>query len=206
MQERGELTRARILQAARSLFHLKGYTNTSMEEIVLGSGVAKGNLYYHFSNKEALGAAVVEILVSEWISSETDLSKEEDPIDTILRMFRETEKGLLKMNCKGGCLFGNLALEVSDLHDGLRQKVAQAFSIWLKRVEALLESGKARGIINPDLDSAATARFILSVFEGGILLSKVTKNVRAFKGCSESIRNYLEQHRAGSYQGKRADR
>jgi TetR/AcrR family transcriptional repressor of nem operon len=196
MGQKGERTRNRIVETARGLFHLKGYTNTSMDDIVKKSGVTKGNLYYYFSSKEALGSAVVEDLVSEWLLTGISFNEKSDPVRQIMAMFQRTEKGLEQMECRGGCLFGNLALEVSDLHDGLRQKLEDAFLRWEAQMQRLIELGRQRGILKPTMDSGTVASFILATFEGGILLSKVRKDVGIFRKCSALVKDYLENLRA----------
>ncbi|MCI0528920.1 MAG: TetR/AcrR family transcriptional regulator, partial [Nitrospira sp.] len=180
---------------AKTLFHLSGYTNTSMDDIVKRCGVTKGNLYYYFSSKEELGNAVVEDLVTEWLLTGINFNQKTDPIRQILAMFHRTEKGLEHMECKGGCLFGNLALEVSDLHDGLRRKLADGFLRWEAQMQRLIELGRERGVLKPTLDPKMAACFVIATFEGGILLSKVKKDVGAFKSCCVMIKHFLEGFR-----------
>ena len=44
--------RAQIVEAAISCFLEKGYTNTSMSDIIKASGLSSGSIYSHFSGKE----------------------------------------------------------------------------------------------------------------------------------------------------------
>ena len=44
--------RAQIIEAAVSCFLEKGYTNTSMSDIIKASGLSSGSIYSHFSSKE----------------------------------------------------------------------------------------------------------------------------------------------------------
>lgn len=44
--------RAQITEAAISCFLEKGYTNTSMSDIIKASGLSSGSIYSHFSGKE----------------------------------------------------------------------------------------------------------------------------------------------------------
>ncbi len=53
-------TRMRLFQAAAELFSQKGYTATSVNEIVEAAGVTKPALYYHFGNKEGLYLKMLE--------------------------------------------------------------------------------------------------------------------------------------------------
>ena len=59
-EEKTELTKKKILQAAMQEFGSKGYQGASLNAIVLESGLPKGLLYHNFKNKDALYLACVE--------------------------------------------------------------------------------------------------------------------------------------------------
>lgn len=50
----------KILIEAAKLFAQKGYAETSADEIIMNSGTSKGLLFYHYTNKDGLLAAVME--------------------------------------------------------------------------------------------------------------------------------------------------
>ena len=52
-------TKARVLAAAHMLFSRQGFAATGTPEIVAAANVTRGALYHHFSDKQALFAAVV---------------------------------------------------------------------------------------------------------------------------------------------------
>jgi AcrR family transcriptional regulator len=56
-------TRNRVLDAARALFVEQGYAGTSVRDISSRLGMTKGSLYYHFSSKEELLAALIDPLL-----------------------------------------------------------------------------------------------------------------------------------------------
>lgn len=56
--ERLATTRAAILKTARQLFGDRGFENTTIDDIAVAAGVAKGAIYHHFKTKEALFEAV----------------------------------------------------------------------------------------------------------------------------------------------------
>jgi AcrR family transcriptional regulator len=56
--ERLATTRAAILKTARQLFGDRGFENTTIDDIAIAAGVAKGAIYHHFKTKEALFEAV----------------------------------------------------------------------------------------------------------------------------------------------------
>lgn len=63
--EQGDATREALLQAARELFGARGYTETSLDDIVRAAGVTKGALYHHFASKEELFRCVFELVKTE---------------------------------------------------------------------------------------------------------------------------------------------
>lgn len=63
--EQKELTRQRIVEAARRSFGTQGYAATSMPALAELCQVAIGGLYHHFPDKRALFLAVVEELRAE---------------------------------------------------------------------------------------------------------------------------------------------
>ncbi|MCD8225439.1 MAG: TetR/AcrR family transcriptional regulator [Clostridiales bacterium] len=52
--------RDEILDIAQRLFHEKGYTQTSIEDILREIGIARGTLYYHFRSKEEILSAMID--------------------------------------------------------------------------------------------------------------------------------------------------
>jgi AcrR family transcriptional regulator len=58
--ERGQATRAHLVDVATRLFATRGYDGTSIEAVLAESGVSRGSLYHHFPGKDALFWAVLE--------------------------------------------------------------------------------------------------------------------------------------------------
>jgi AcrR family transcriptional regulator len=58
--ERGQATRAHLVDVATRLFAAHGYDGTSIAAVLADSGVSRGSLYHHFPGKDALFWAVLE--------------------------------------------------------------------------------------------------------------------------------------------------
>ncbi|AIQ63197.1 hypothetical protein PSTEL_08915 [Paenibacillus stellifer] len=54
-----------IIGAAGRLFQTKGYVNTTVEDVIRETGIAKGTFYYHFPSKETLLCSVLETRLDE---------------------------------------------------------------------------------------------------------------------------------------------
>lgn len=59
---RSQNARGNIVQAALTVFALKGYAAASMEDVCLAAGCSKGGLYHHFPTKAAVMRGVVRRL------------------------------------------------------------------------------------------------------------------------------------------------
>lgn len=60
-----EVRRGEILDAAEELFGEAGYEDTSVNDILLRAGIAKGTLYYYFKSKEEILDAVLARYIAE---------------------------------------------------------------------------------------------------------------------------------------------
>jgi AcrR family transcriptional regulator len=82
--KRSELTRARIVAAARKLFLEKGFDQTSVAEICRASGVSNGGLFHQYPVKEDIAFAVYSEVRSEfWERVVGAMVAKADPLDGI---------------------------------------------------------------------------------------------------------------------------
>ncbi len=75
MTRRGEATRARLIEATRSVVREVGYAHASTRVIAQAAGVAEGTIYRHFPDKASLFfATVVEsnAPIIEWVTALPD--------------------------------------------------------------------------------------------------------------------------------------
>ena len=85
--EKTEETRNTILDTAARLFAQNGYAGTSMREIGEAAGFTKPTLYYHFSSKEGLCKALIEIGVEEFRRGATEILGRRVPVLEKIRLF-----------------------------------------------------------------------------------------------------------------------
>ena len=64
--QRSTATREDIIGACLQLFARRGFHNTSISDIANGAGITKGAIYWHFHNKEALFAAILDKMKQNW--------------------------------------------------------------------------------------------------------------------------------------------
>jgi AcrR family transcriptional regulator len=72
----GEVSRRRILDAASEIAGERGYSGTSISEVSKLSGLPNSSIYWHFKDKDALFAAVIEDSYSRWLDDFRARSRE----------------------------------------------------------------------------------------------------------------------------------
>jgi TetR/AcrR family acrAB operon transcriptional repressor len=85
-KENAELTRQRLIEAAREVFLMRGVSRTTMEHIAAQAGVTRGAIYWHFSNKIDLFQAMREQVFLPLIDRMDDtllIEGSEDPLTCI---------------------------------------------------------------------------------------------------------------------------
>ena len=86
-------TRERIVAAAVALFAERGFDATSVNEVVLRAGVAKGALYHHFASKDDLLYEVYRELVDRQLAGLAEIlgrdSGSRAPADTLRELIAD---------------------------------------------------------------------------------------------------------------------
>lgn len=88
-QDRSELTRARLIQAAEKIFARDGFEAAKLEEIAADAGYTRGAFYANFDSKEDLFLALLEREISARIDRVETRMKPLRDSEAKLRSFRE---------------------------------------------------------------------------------------------------------------------
>ncbi|MBN2297743.1 MAG: TetR/AcrR family transcriptional regulator [Deltaproteobacteria bacterium] len=188
---KGEKTRAKILRSAMTLINTRGYTNTSINDIIESSGVQKGNLYFHFSSKDDLCLALVEEAKKEYLAYLKGSMKSEDPLGKIGNILDAILLRHRKMNFIGGCIFGNMALEMTDINSRFSAVIKEVFNEWEELLAVLLQEAQGSGDLDEKIDPVSLARFIVASMEGAIMMAKVSKEEDDMVNCMDMIRRII---------------
>jgi TetR/AcrR family transcriptional repressor of nem operon len=190
----GKSTREVVIEAATRLIHLKGYQNTSLDDVLSASGVGKGNFYHYFRSKEELGYAILDRVVDAFLTrgvepcfADPDASR----LGQIRCFLGGVRDAIHERNCVGGCLFGNLAAELADVHEGFRARLAALFAEWSARLTHALREAQARGEVTAECQPGTVAHFLVASLEGAMLLTKLTKDITVMDRCVEEMNRYL---------------
>ena len=189
--------RQRILAAAQRLFHEHGYRGVSMEDVAAAAGLKKANLFHYYPSKDELGLAVLDHAAAGMRGQIRELFPDSgSPLAAIERLFDQGRAWMEGSHCRGGCLIGNLAQEVSDHHEGLRVKIAEFLDFWIGEIAAQLARGRKQGFFRPQLDPRVAAEAIHALFEGALTACKARKDTTPLDSARHLALAYLRGYRA----------
>lgn len=158
-QERAAL----ILETAASVFAEKGYHETSMDDIAVRVGVAKGTLYQHFASKEelvfALFARQIEATqqMVDQVASST-LSAREKLEAILLQMYQ----GFIRQNMQlMWSLYDSIDIRKGVLEERLH--VREHIDRLIPSIERIFAEGKRAGEFDSTLSTAVMLTTFLSL-------------------------------------------
>lgn len=182
-QARAVETRKRILREAALLFAVRGFHDTKVDELIKAAEVTSGAFFHHFKGKEDLGFAVIDHHMEERCGALDRIEKglaSPDDGDSLGRVFRRldavSEMVVRRRNRKGGCLIGNLSTALSDTHPAFRKRLAECFDEMAEEFRTHLDAAASDRGMTGDQDAWEMARYIVSVIEGAIMLTRTHRD------------------------------
>jgi AcrR family transcriptional regulator len=162
--ERAAARRSAILEAALDEFSARGFAGARLDDVAQRAGVAKGTIYLHFKDKEALFQELVRTMLGPLISGLEQLRASDLPIRTVLERFADLfvreiygtrRRDVARLVITEGTRFPELAeFYYSEV-------VARGISA----MRAMIERAVARG----EISHAALARFPQLVVAPGLV-------------------------------------
>lgn len=194
-------TRDHVLDHATALIRERGFRATSIGDLLERSGIQKGSFYYYFPSKEDLGHAVLDRFVTDLEARLLDFLLAPSgpaPLERIGAVLDGFVAQAEASGGKGGCPFGTLAMELSDVHEGFRARLSEA----LKRLEqafaSLLEKARATGELRADAEPASLATFVVAGLEGGMLLAKTHRDVAWLRTPLRHVEAHIASYRTAT--------
>ena len=163
-----------LIRVGRALIVRKGFNATGLSDILSTAEVPKGSFYYYFDSKEDFGLAIIEdSAISYRQKLDNTLGNVEvSPLARLENYFNRGIEELEASQFEEGCLFGNLAQEMSAQNPLFRDRLNEIFSECESRLVQCLEAAheEEQTTVKP---SAELAQFIFSSWQGALLRSKL---------------------------------
>ncbi len=188
--------RTRMVQAAFDLFHEKGVSATSVDEVLQKSGTGKSQFSHYFQNKEGLVHACLQYFLEQ-------LKNGRLPVNYDLETWEDLEEwfgffiGFQKQTgCRRGCPVATIASDLEAHTEVVRQDLKMLSEFTQTKLARFFDRMKARGELRPDTDPDGLADYCYSIMQGGLAISKMNGNTTAFERAVRQALDHLRGLRA----------
>lgn len=175
-------TRKRLLELAEQMVLAKGFSSTSIEELIAGVGITKSGFFYHFKDKNDLARALLErhlehdkALLDELFARADELN--EDPLHgflVFLRLFAEMMAELPEAH--PGCLAATLCYQDQLFSRDVRELTSAGMLIWRQRFRERLDLIALHYTPRESVDLDALADAVSTVVEGGLVMGRALRD------------------------------
>jgi AcrR family transcriptional regulator len=187
----------KIVQESLRLFSSKGFSNTSISEILEATAASKGGLYNHFKTKEELFSAVLSESRKIWrdknLAGLDEIENSLDKIKKLLENYRD-QYLLGSGNMPGGCIFVRVSVESAELGDQwphLAAEISAGFEGLKSMIRGFLDKAKEGGQLAPETNTENVADMIFSGMLGASVLYGMDKSSRSLDQTINSLIEYV---------------
>lgn len=181
---RSNSSRERILACAEAVILQKGFSGTSIEDILDKASITKGGFFYHFDGKPGLAEALInrylehdDLLFGDLLSQAAELS--EDPLHRMLIFLKLLSEKLGSMKqTHPGCLVASFTYESQQFRENIRDLIRGGMERWRGMIVDQLEQVNRQYTMASDISSETLADMFTAVIEGGIMLARNFDNNR----------------------------
>jgi TetR/AcrR family transcriptional regulator, transcriptional repressor for nem operon len=182
---RGADTRSRLLDLAETAVLEKGFAGTSIEELIVGAGITKSGFFYHFKDKGELAKALLERYLERENAIFDNLfaradALHDDPLHAFLIWLKLLAEMLEDLPAgHPGCLVASYCYQDQLFNPEVRELNREGVLSWRRRFRERLALIAERYPPRAEVDLDALADMVAAIVDGGIILSKVTRETEA---------------------------
>lgn len=197
MGTKGEQTRERILSTAESMILQRGYSGTSIEDIIGQSGITKGGFFYHFKGKDDLARHLLLRYLAQdeefFVGlSERAASLTEDPLQRLLIFLKLMAEAMADLpGSHPGCLVASFTYESHQFDSEVRRLNAEGLLSWRELFTRQLQDVVDKYPMETGRPIAELADMLTSVIEGGIVMSRCLNDKHILPNQLLQFRNYI---------------
>lgn len=186
----------KILDSAEEMLWHRGYQGSSLDRIANGAGQSKGSVFHYFRSKSDIAQQVLHKYAEEELfgTLQTQMATKPNVKEALLGWVEGFYNTYSGQGYKGGCLLGNMALELADQDEALRSELAKIFlTLENQLVGFLKEKCEAGDLV---MENRQFARLLIAALQGVTMTIKVHKDknraAREFQALGEMIERLVK--------------
>ncbi|EJQ62065.1 TetR/AcrR family transcriptional regulator [Bacillus mycoides] len=187
-----EKTKAYIIKKTSPIFNKKGYYGTSLSDITNATKLTKGSIYGNFKDKDDVAVNCFLFNVNN-ITDEiyNNMQGAKNSLEKLLvfpKIYRKIFKDII---ANGGCPIANTLIESDDTHPILLKLALDTLYRLENFLVSIIEEGLLYGEFIETTESHKTVQTIITLCEGGMILTKSTKKESYLINAIETIEEII---------------
>lgn len=194
---KGENSKERILSVAEQIILKKGYSSTSIDEIIDKACITKSGFFYHFRSKNELAL----FLVKRYLKQDDEFfnglferadSLSEDPLQQMLIFLKLMAEAMNDLpNGHPGCLIACFIYESMLFEEELLDLVADGMLGWRMLFLGRLKLINTTYPMKLDISHEDLSDALVAIIEGAIVMSLTLKKPEILANQILQYRSYL---------------
>ena len=167
-----EQRREQIKNAAINLFSVKGYQQSTMEDLAEDAGVSKSLIYWYWEGKAALLSELIDTCMESYVDLLSAAVQSQEPFIKKLHQFLWDFSVMFRKNDRLNKLVHFCSVHTpKHRKENFSRKVNAHYHNILMLIEKMMDQAVDAGHMPKDIDCSAIALALLSLTEGHIYMS-----------------------------------
>lgn len=193
MAREREFDPTQALDRAVALFWERGYSETSMEDLVDTTGVSRYGIYGTFGNKRELFITALRRYAHVMaVDTRPELFLPDAGLTELKGFFTAMLKRASGPEGQRGCMICNTAIDLAPHDESVATAVRGLFDELTSVFTTALTNAQAAGDVNKSLDPKATAELLVGLLQGAAVFARTGTSMARLKRYCDSAMAILE--------------
>ncbi len=184
---KAEFDRADVLRKAMNAFQVKGYSKTSMQDLVAATGLHPGSLYCAFQNKRGILMAVAEQYRDDRAAALEACFENVDELQGIRRYLQTIVDDCVSCSPGGACLIAKAMNELAEQDDEVQKQLSEIMSHVEHRITQVLQEAMSKQLVSERLSAEQRARFFMMGIYGLRTYAHTHPGREVLQGLAETL-------------------
>lgn len=186
-----EFDRTKALEAAMKLFWARGYTPTSLPDLLEAMGIARSSFYASFGTKRKLFTECLELFGDRTLAIIDEDAKRLPPTALPRVFFEATVLDVSQRLVKQGCMLVNTVLELADVDPQLNQLATRKLSAIENAFARAFQLAQQKGELDTTRSPEELASLVMTINFGLRVKSRQNQSQQELKPIIENSLSML---------------
>lgn len=155
-----------VLEKAQQVFWTKGFTATSLDDILTATGLGSGSFYNAFKGgKKELFSKAIQQRREAFSQFKEELKHHDAPVELIKDFFRSIAQADLPTHLRG-CIIANTVVEMAAIDKDLEVEAVTILQEVEQMFTATIRKAQKNGTVKNQTDPVILGRYLITLWNG----------------------------------------